>query len=135
MKNSNELNAILCSIFLPQMTSSIQIITAFRIAGHELALVGVFIAGKAACNRPEAAGIELLKQRRVGHQPHDAAIVVRERVYPCQPVMCGRDGEDRFRLAETTVGLLEAFKETGQGTRTDRDVSSDLDIMLAQLAR
>ena len=46
-----------------------------------------------------------------------------------------RCGNDRFGLADAPVSLLEALQEAGQGAGAHGDVTADLDISLAQLAR
>jgi hypothetical protein len=61
----------------------------------------------------------------VRHQPCDAAVAVKERVNPHEPVMRRRGGEDGFGLAEAAIG----------GAGTDGDVRADRNIAVAQFAR
>ena len=93
------------------------------------------VAGEAARDRPDRAGVEEIEQNRVRHQPRDAAVAVEERVNPQQAVMRRRRREDRVGPAEAAIDFLEALQEAGQGAGADRRDAADLDIAAAQFAR
>ena len=63
------------------------------------------------------AGVERVEQRRVRHQPRDAAVAVEERVNPQQAVMRRGGRDDGVGLAELAVDLFEAFQEARHRAR------------------
>ena len=97
-----------------QIAAAVEIVAAGQVAGGKAALVSCDVAGKAACDRPDAAGVERLQQHRMRHQAGDAAVAVEERVDPQQPVMRAGGGEDRVGLAEPAIDGLEALKKARQ---------------------
>ena len=117
-----------------QVASSVEVVAPRRIAGHELALVGVLVAGETSGDRPDAACIQALQQHRVGHQPRNAAVAVQERVNPEKAMVGGGGGQNAVRPAQPGVGRLEALQEAHQRARTDRHVTAHLDIALAERA-
>ena len=92
-------------------------------------LVGIDVAGEAARDRPDAAGIERLQQRRMRHQPRDAAVAVKERVNPGEAMMRGGGAEDGVGFAEAAVDLPRSAQESAVWRRrADRDMPADRDI-------
>ena len=69
-------------VLFAEMSSAVEIVAAREIAGGEVGFVGLDIAGETARNRPDACGVEGVEQRRMRHQPGDAAVAVEERVNP-----------------------------------------------------
>ena len=120
--------------FLAQRAAPVEIVAARQIAVGEQALVGRNIAGKAARDRPHAAGVQRFQQHRVRHQTRDAAVAVKERVNPQQAVMRGGGGKDRVGPAEAAVDLLKSFEKARQRAGADRDVAAHLHVAAAQLA-
>ena len=70
----------------------------------------------------------------MGHQACNAAIAVNKRMNPHQAMMRRGSTQDRIRLAEVVVNLLEALQKTRHGAGTDSDMSTDLDVFAAQFA-
>ncbi len=117
-----------------RLPAAVEIVAPWQVAGGEVALVGIDVAGEAARDRPDGAGIERFQQRGVRHQPRDAAVAVEERVNPGEAVMCRRRRKDRLGLAELAVDLFEALQKARHGGRADGDVPADRDIAVAQFA-
>ena len=99
-------SARVSSLRLPLPSRSLRRV---QVAGGEVAFVGIDIAGEAARDRPDGAGVERVQQRRVRHQPRDAAVAVEERVNPGKAVMRGGGRNDGLGLAELAVDLFEAL--------------------------
>ena len=62
--------------FLAKMAPAVKIVAALKIAICKVLLVRIEVAGKPACNRPRAAGIEGLEQGCIGHESYDAPVAV-----------------------------------------------------------
>lgn len=120
-----------CERFLAEISPAVEIVAARLVTVCEVLFIRLDVAGKAACDRPDTAGIDGIEQRRIGHEPYHTPVAVEERVYPCKAMMCGRGGQDHFRLAELAIGIFESGEETGQRPRTDWDMPADLDLMPA----
>ena len=72
----------------------LKIVPAGLIAIGQMTFVRCDVAGETACDRPHSARIQRLKQGRMGYQPGDAPITIQEGMYPEQPVVSGRHGDD-----------------------------------------
>jgi hypothetical protein len=68
------------------------------------------------------------------HQPSDAAIAIKEWMYPQKAMVGGGDREHRICLSQIAVNLCKAFQEASHSTRADSDVIADANVSLAQLA-
>lgn len=114
--------------FLAEIIAAIEVIAASLIAGGKMALVLGDIPRKATRYRPDRAGIQRFQQCRVRHQPRDAAIAVKKRVYPHEAVMCRCRREDGLGLPEAPVDLLEAGEETRYSRRAKGDMAPEHDV-------
>jgi hypothetical protein len=70
----------------------------------------------------------------VRHEAGDAAVAVDERVNPKKPVVGSGSSHKRIHLAGVAVDVSEAFEETRDGSGTDGDMLSDLNIAVADCA-
>ena len=68
------------------------------------------------------------------HEPRDPAIAIEEGMDPQQPVMGRRRTENRIRLAEAGECVFEMGEEARHCARADRNVLTDLGVVLAQRA-
>ena len=100
-----------------QIAASIEIIATGVVTRGKVPLIGINFARQAARHRPDGAGIERLQQHRMRHQAGHTAIAVNKRVNPHEAMMRRRSAQDRIRLAEAAVNLLEAFQESAARRR------------------
>ena len=90
---------------------ALRLAPARAVGGHQQLLVARLLTRKPARDRPEAGSDAEALEQRVRHQARDAAIAVKERVNPEQPVVSAGRSDDRVGLAEFCVGFLEAGEE------------------------
>ena len=102
---------------LAQITAPVKIVATGAVTCGKVSFIRIDIARQAARHRPDGAGIERLQQHRMGHQAGNAAIAVNKRMNPHQAMMRRRRAQDRIRLAEAAVNLLEALRESAARRR------------------
>src|ERR1019366_1484357 len=119
---------------LAQITTSVKIVTARDITCGKVLLICINVARQAARYRPHGSSIKCLQQHRMRHQTSDAAVPVNERMNPHEAMMCCRRTQDRIRLTEAAVNLLEALQKTRDRTGTNGDMRADFDVTPAQAA-
>ena len=103
-------------------------------AGGQVLLVFFDVAGKAARDRPDAAGVELFSEHRVGHQAHDAAVAVKRTGESRQAGDAPSRRQGSCPSCRASVDLFEALHKARHGARADRDVAAHLYIARAVCA-
>lgn len=118
-----------------QVSASVEIVPARQVAGCQLRLVGVGVARKPPCDRPDATGVECVPEHGVRHHAGDPPVAIQKRMDPEEAVMGSGGGHDRVRRAKAAVDGLEPVKETRHRAGADRGMPTHPHVAFAKDAR